>query len=202
MKHPLRDTWMNMKQRCSNPRATGYENYGGRGIRVCERWRERKTGFRNFLADMGPKPAPSYTLERIDRNGPYSPENCRWASRRDQLLNTSRTVTFERDGVSYLASEVAERYDINPRVIAERAKAGKPFSEIISRHHLQAGRDHMAEMVAKRAQQQREQTHCKNGHELTGDNVTFRKDGGWRICKRCVADAQSRYRQSRRLKRP
>ena len=193
MRDPLRDTWQSMKQRCSNPNATGYRNYGGKGIVVCERWTRRREGFRNFVADMGPKPAPEYTLERKDRNGPYSPENCIWASRRDQLLNTSRTVVFERDGIEYRASDLAEQYGLNPRLVAERAKAGKPLAEIVSRHHLEPGRDHMAEMVAKRAAQQLAQTHCRNGHELSGDNLAYRKDG-WRVCRQCSADAQRRYR--------
>lgn len=82
-RHPLYSTWMNMRRRCSNPNDEKYPLYGGRGIAVCDRWQD----FRNFAADMGPKPTPRHTLERTDNDGNYDPFNCIWATPVQQAAN-------------------------------------------------------------------------------------------------------------------
>ena len=76
--------WLNMKNRCLNPKDPGYADYGGRGITVCERWRN---SFENFLADIGLKPDPKLWLERIENNGDYEPGNCKWATTKEQYIN-------------------------------------------------------------------------------------------------------------------
>lgn len=81
-------SWQSMKQRCYNKNAHGYEHYGGRGIVVCEKWLE---AFHNFLQDMGLRPTDKHSLDRIDVNAGYCPENCRWATQKTQQ-NNKRTV--------------------------------------------------------------------------------------------------------------
>lgn len=93
---PTHNTWHLMVQRCHNPNATSYSGYGGRGIVVCDRWRV----YANFLADMGERP-PGLTLGRIDNDGPYSPENCRWETWAQQNRN-SRNSKLTQDEVDWM----------------------------------------------------------------------------------------------------
>jgi hypothetical protein len=87
-------SWLAMKSRCSNPRVTQYEDYGGRGITVCDRWNE---SFDAFLEDMGDKPTPRHQIDRIDVEGNYEPSNCRWVTSQTNNNNkrSNRLLTFD-----------------------------------------------------------------------------------------------------------
>ena len=80
-------TWFHMRERCEKATHPSYANYGGRGIRVCERW----MSFKNFFADMGRRPSPKHSIDRIDNDGNYEPGNCRWATAKQQMSNQRRS---------------------------------------------------------------------------------------------------------------
>jgi hypothetical protein len=102
---PTYRAWVNMMTRCGNPKASQYARYGGRGIKVCDRWLK----FENFAADMGECPA-GLSLEREDNDGNYQPDNCRWATKVEQCRNRSSSrAVLRSDGVRYeTLSEAAE----------------------------------------------------------------------------------------------
>lgn len=104
-----------MHDRCLNPTDRMFPHYGGRGISIDPRWQR----FENFLADMGPRP-DGLELERIDNNGPYSPENCRWATRKEQLRNTRRTRFVVLNGERMCVKDAATILGISNVNIASK----------------------------------------------------------------------------------
>lgn len=115
--------WRAMKARCNNPKHSHFRYYGGRGIKVCERWED----FRCFLSDMGECPGPKWTLDRINGDLGYAPSNCRWATRKTQGENrkTSRMVTM--DGECHCITVWAEKYGIRRETVYGRIRWGWPF---------------------------------------------------------------------------
>jgi len=114
-----------MLARCYNPNATGYKNYGGRGIRVCERW---ANDFDSFCEDMGAPPSQGLSIDRINNNGDYTPDNCRWADRTTQSRNRRYTRITRRQAaeIKYLAAQpgviqaaVARLYGVKPHIVAD-----------------------------------------------------------------------------------
>ena len=114
-------SWASMIQRCENPKHTYYNLYGGRGISVCKRWRN---DFVAFYTDMGPRVQIALTLDRIYNDGDYEPENCRWASRRQQLRNMRTTHWITHGKRTLSAVEWSEITGIRAQVICYRINIG------------------------------------------------------------------------------
>lgn len=126
----LNSIWRLMEQRCNNKNHPSYSRYGGRGIKVCKRWEK----FENFLKDMGAKPTPSHTLDRINNDGDYTPANCRWATRREQNNNASfnKHITFKNK--RYTLAEMARELKMSISKFYWRyKKSGRPktYEEVI-----------------------------------------------------------------------
>ena len=115
-RHHLYPVWDQMRRRCNNPKAKQFADYGGRGIKVCERW---QTSFQNFLADMGPRPE-GMTIERIDNNGDYKPDNCRWATRKEQNENRRICIHCVLNGERMTLAEACRRKGIAYRPVVKR----------------------------------------------------------------------------------
>lgn len=120
-------SWSLMKDRCSNPKNASYSYYGGRGISVCERWKN----FQLFLDDMGERP-PATTLDRIDPNGNYEPNNCRWATRKEQARNRSFCKTVEWEGQQRLLWQLAEEHEIDLNIVHQRLHRGWDLGRAIT----------------------------------------------------------------------
>jgi hypothetical protein len=116
-KHQLLRTWCEMRYRCENPKKWQYKYYGAKGIRVCDRWQR----FENFVADMGEKPEGT-TLDRIDSAGDYAPENCRWATKKQQMNNYGWNHWITVSGESLTLSQASERYGVKLSTIWRRLK--------------------------------------------------------------------------------
>lgn len=89
-KTPEYAAWDSLRQRCKNKTSSAYKDYGGRGIKVCDRWLH---SFENFYSDMGPRPSSSHSIDRVDNNGDYTPDNCRWATTKEQGGNKRRRIS-------------------------------------------------------------------------------------------------------------
>lgn len=116
--------WTSMIGRCTNPNNDRWSRYGGRGIKVCDRWRR---SFAAFLADVGPRPSDRYSLGRIDNDDGYHPGNVRWETVNQQVANKSNNVILEHDGNVCHMFEMARRYNVKPQILSRRLSEGWPL---------------------------------------------------------------------------
>lgn len=112
--------WRNMRSRCSRPSDVSYARYGGRGIRVCERW----LTYENFLADVGRRPSPAHSLDRIDSDGHYEPGNVRWATDQQQAENRGQTTVVTIHGEAMSVSRAARTLGLSKGTVMARLSRG------------------------------------------------------------------------------
>lgn len=125
--------WSRMWRRCTTPSVDRYPRYGGRGIKVCDRWKK----FDAFLEDMGPLPGPGYSIGRIDNDGNYEPGNCRWETLREQQANTSKTVYVELgDGAKKPLTILAAEIGISAETLRQRVDAGMSADQLLQPRNL------------------------------------------------------------------
>jgi hypothetical protein len=111
--------WSELRARTTNPNNRGYKDYGGRGIKVCDRWNE---SFNAFFEDVGPAPSPEHSIDRINNDGDYEPGNCRWADKSTQSQNTRRKLVLTHGGITRTAKEWADVLGIPVGVIRARVR--------------------------------------------------------------------------------
>jgi hypothetical protein len=170
--------WSGMKQRCLNPNFRQWKDYGGRGIAVCDRWMT----YKNFLGDMGECP-PGLRLERINNDGGYAPNNCRWATAKEQQRNQRVTRKVTIDGMVYIAADLADKSGLKTDTIVVRAKRGLSLKRVLSRKH-RVFTDGLALGGIANSERQKAKTHCPKGHRYNRKN-TYVNAQGWRKCRIC-----------------
>lgn len=121
--------WHAMINRCTHPYVNRYEQYGGRGIRVCDRWRQ---DFAAFYADMGPRPSPNHSVDRQDNNGYYEPGNCVWSTSREQTRNRRTTRHMTAFGKTQCVSDWASEYGIGVPTLFSRLRKGIPLEDALT----------------------------------------------------------------------
>ena len=127
-RNPTYSKYQAMKQRCLNPKHKGWPRYGGRGIKVCERW---LNSFENFLADMGESPE-GMSIDRIDSDGHYEPANCRWASADEQANNKRNNRRIEIEGMVFASlSRACDHFGISYGVVRGRISRGNSIEQAL-----------------------------------------------------------------------
>ena len=134
-KHPYYGVWCAIKARCYSKNSKDYANYGGRGIVMCDSW---KNSFPSFVNDMGERPYKG-TIDRIDNNGNYELSNCRWVSQKHQTRNTRNNILIEYMGEKSTLTEMAEKYNVQYHTVYGRLKRGLPLDRVFSPVLLRGG---------------------------------------------------------------
>lgn len=138
---PEHNSWRNMWDRCHNPKCKCYDRYGGRGVTVCERWRD----FFLFVEDMGRRPGDGYSLDRIDNEKGYDRDNCRWATAEQQVWNRRNVVLYDWHGEKLPAAVIARKEGVDRNTLKRRLDIGLSIEEAV-----ETGTNYMAKLGRNR----------------------------------------------------
>lgn len=191
---PAYGVWASMKDRCKNRNCRSWPNYGGRGIGYCERWES----YSEWAKDMLPR-LPGFSLERIDNDADYSPENCYWADKKAQQRNRRVAAYVEIEGVRYRAIELAEQIGVKADTIIDRARRGMTYDEVMfsGRYVDTSG---FSAGTSARIAKARDRTHCKRGHPY--ETYASFTPQGWRTCRECHRQKVARQMAAKRARVP
>ena len=159
-KTPEHCAWVSMKQRCTNPKKKEYPHYGGRGIKVCDKW---FNSFVAFLADVGMRPSDKHSIDRIDVDGNYEPSNVRWAIQQEQIDNTRVVRMIELNGKKQSISAWEREMNLPKGTVNRREAAGWSIEEAITTPSIKGQKKHMKV-------QRDYSTYKRNGHGRFGTN--------------------------------
>lgn len=134
-------SYNHMKARCYRTTCAKYKNYGARGITITERWLGEH-GFENFLADMGKKPTPEHSIERVNNDGNYEPGNCIWATMDEQAKNKTTTIRLELNGQKTYQADLAKKLNVDPHSIEYHLGLGKTPEQIVHYFNQKKTRAH------------------------------------------------------------
>jgi len=154
---------------------------------VCSQWMD----YNIFKEDMGIRPR-GYSIERMDNNKGYSPDNCKWASRQEQQLNRRNTHRYIVEGKEIIPCIIAKQFGMKNETIVNRVLRGLSYDEIMTSHAL-VDKSGLHLGISKSADIKKNKTHCSNGHEYNETN-TFVNKKGWRVCRKCCAAKEQKRR--------
>lgn len=128
-RNPTYSCWKAMQERICITTHSNYKNYGGRGIKICDRW-SGKNGFENFVSDMGPRPSKNHSIDRINNDGNYEPSNCRWATNKEQSRNKRTNIIITFDNKTQTLMEWSKELGISHRTLLNRWRYGQPIERL------------------------------------------------------------------------
>lgn len=173
---PEYSAWRHMIARCESPLDSRFHCYGARGIKVCDRWKGRD-GFQNFLNDIGPRPSPEYSIDRINNNGNYEPSNCKWSNRIEQANNKSKSMFITYQGETKTLRAWARELGLKYKRVWERMKYyGWSFEKAINMD----ARETVRRLVEYKGSTKVLAQWCQELH-LPYSTIKNRLDNGWSV---------------------
>ena len=185
---PEYPVWVGMRRRCNNPNDEKYPRYGGRGIKVCERW----NSFENFIEDMGRRPGPEYSIDRIDNNGNYEPGNCRWATSKEQSRNTVQNRFLEFNDEVFCVTDWAIKVDITRGVLHSRLERGWTIEKALTTPLRKNNSRHEFNGVMKTISEWAEE------YGINYDTLHDRLKRGWSIEKALTTPVREKKKRNKK----